>query len=158
MIESKIKPKGDIELVIEYKNTPQKEVITFHNAILDTGREALAKVLANEVGDVFELYISRLLFGNGGTVGGVPQVVNSNRTGLFGTTVANKSASSNIDQNAPSQVIFSSVLKFDDANGEDINEIALQLANGDLYSMATFAGVSKTSDMQVTFGWRLSFV
>lgn len=150
--------KGEITAEIIRKNTNEKEIIKFNNALLDKGREALAKVLANEVEDTFDLYVSKMLFGDGGTSGGVPKTVISSRTGLFGTTVASKGIISNIDPNIPSQVVFTAVLKFDDANGSTINELALQLANGDLYSMATFAGVSKTSDMQITMNWRLSFI
>jgi len=152
-----IRTKGHVEVLIEYKDG-HAEQLNFSNAILDNGREALARVLANDLDDTFDLYVSRMLFGNGGAVSNVPQFVNGGRTGLFGTTVANKAVIANIDPEVPSQVVFTCVLKFDDANGEDVNEVALQLNNGDLYSMATFAGLSKTSDMQVTMGWKISFV
>jgi len=55
-------------------------------------------------------------------------------------------------------VVFTSVLDYDEANGFQINEMALQMNNGDLYSMSTFADLNKTSSMQITWNWKLSFV
>jgi hypothetical protein len=99
-----------------------------------------------------------MLFGDGGTSGGTLKYVDTQRTGLFGITRASKPVISQIDPNIPSQVVFTSVLTFDDANGYALNEMALQMSNGDLYSMVTFADLNKTSSMQITFNWRLSFV
>ena len=150
-------PYGEVEIIFDYLDGT-REIHRGKNALLDKGRESLAKVLANDVGDTFDLYISRMLFGNGGTSGGVPRHVLSTRTGLFGTTVANKVVSANIDSAVPSQVTFSAVLKFDDANGETINELALQLNSGDLYSMYTWTGFGKDSTVQTTMNWRVTFI
>jgi hypothetical protein len=106
----------------------------------------------------YNLYISRMLFGNGGTSGGSKKQVNTSRNGLFGTEVASKPVLSNVDSNLPSQVTFTSVLRFNEANGNALNEMALQMSSGDLYSMVTFPDLNKTSEMQITFNWRLSFV
>jgi hypothetical protein len=99
-----------------------------------------------------------MIFGDGGTAGGTLKVVDSARTALFGVTRASKPVISSVDPNILSQVVFTSVLSFDDANGYAINEMALQMSNGDLYSMVAFADLNKTSSMQITFNWRLSFI
>ena len=39
-----------------------------------------------------------------------------------------------------------------------MNEMALQMANGDLYSMVTFPDLTKTSLMQLTWSWDISFL
>ena len=41
---------------------------------------------------------------------------------------------------------------------DQLNEMALQMANGQLYSMTTFPDLNKTEDMQITFNWRLNFI
>lgn len=148
---------GTVERIIEYSDG-RKEISEIKNTILRKGREALSNSLANSIGSTYEYYINRMLFGDGGTSGGTLKYVDTQRTGLFGITRASKPVISNVDPNIPSQVIFTSVLTFDDANGYSLNEMALQMANGDLYSMVTFADLSKTSLMQITFNWRLSFV
>ena len=149
--------KGNIKATIEYKN--HIEVIEFKNTVLSLGREALASSLANQIGEDFDFYISRMLFGDGGTTGDVPKQVQVDRDGLFGTVQTSKPVIANIDVNNPSQVIFTSVIPYDDpSNGSVLNEMALQMHNGDLYSMATFPGISKTSQMQITWNWRLSFI
>jgi hypothetical protein len=56
------------------------------------------------------------------------------------------------------QVTFTSVLGFDDANGYDLSEMALVLNNDILYSMATFAPLSKTSDIQIIWNWRVNLL
>jgi hypothetical protein len=156
-MRSEIKPVGEVEIVVEYSDGRRSEAVVT-NAVMRRGREALAKVLANSVGTTFDLYVQQMLFGDGGATAGVPKNVNTERNALFGTTRAAKSVIATIDQNAPSQVVFTSVLTFDEANGYPINEMALKMKNGDLYSMATFAGLTKSSSIQVTFNWRISFV
>lgn len=155
--EDMSKPKGIVEMIVENK---EGKVLRkqFNNVTLEKGREALAAGLANEIGDEFNFFISRMLFGDNGTTGGVPKFVDTERNGLFGTTRVNKPVISTIDPNNPSQVVFTSIITFDEGNGFTLNEMALQMNSGDLYSMATFAGISKTSSLQITFNWRLFFV
>jgi len=153
-----IKLIGDVEIKIDYNDGRKQEKICFKNTVLNTGRNAFASILANEIGNDFDFYISRMLFGSNGTDSGSPKYVNSNRTGLFsGSPAANKPVSATIDGTSLNQVVFNTVLTFTEAN-TTLNEIALQMSNGDLYSMTTFADVNKTSAMQLTFSWRLTFV
>lgn len=152
-----IKLIGSIDLIIDYENGRQ-ETMAFLNSVVRTGRYALAKSLANEYGNDYEFFISTMVFGNGGTDDGTPRFVGTLRNGLFGTTVASKSASSVLDVNDPSQVIFTSIISRDEANGQTLNEMALRMYNGDFYSMATFPDIGKTSAMQLTFNWRINFV
>jgi len=148
---------GHVQAVIEYKSG-EKTVIEFPNTILRTGRNALAASLANDVGSQFNFFISRMLFGDGGTAGGVVKFVDTARNGLFGITRANKPVIAQVDPNIPSQVIFTSVVAYSEANGYTLNEMALQMNTGDFYSMVTFPDLTKTDQMQITWNWRLSFV
>jgi hypothetical protein len=159
MIEvcSGLKPCGDVQGIIEYASG-EKRVIEFPNTVLTNGRVALAATLGNALGGSFNFYISRMLFGDGGTVNGVTKFVNAERNGLFGITRASKPVIAVVDPNIPSQVVFTSVLSFSDANGYTLNEMALQMANSQLYSMVTFPDLTKTQQMQITWNWRLSFV
>lgn len=157
MIQEPIKTHGYVTAQIDYKDG-RKETIEFKNTILRKGREALAKSLANDLGDTYQFYVNRMLFGDGGTAGGIVKYVDSQRNGLFGITRASKSIIAQVDPNIPSQVVFTAVLSFDDANGYALNEMALQMSNGDLYSMVTFLDLNKTDQMQITWNWRISFV
>jgi len=155
--EEPVKVSGYVTVNIEHKDGRQ-ETIEFKNTILRKGREALAKSLANDLGDTYQFYVSRMLFGDGGTAGGSVKYVDTARNGLFGITRASKSVIAQVDPNIPSQVVFTAVLGFSDANGYAINEMALQMSNDDLYSMATFLDLNKTDQMQITWNWRISFV
>lgn len=157
MIQESIKTHGFVTVQIDYKDG-RKENIAFKNTILRKGREALAKSLANDLGDTYQFYVNRMLFGDGGTAGGVVKYVDSQRNGLFGITRASKSIIAQVDPNIPSQVVFTAVLSFNDANGYALNEMALQMANGDLYSMVTFLDLNKTDQMQITWNWRISVI
>jgi hypothetical protein len=160
-MNTSVRPVGQVEILVEHSDGRREET-TVHNAVLQRGRYALASCLANNVSPQgFDFFIQNMLFGDGGATGGtpgVPKYVNSEREGLFGAVRASKPVIAVIDPNMPSQVVFTSVLTFGDANGFAINEMALQMSNGDLYSMATSPGFGKTSTMQVTFNWRISFV
>ena len=148
--------RGDIEALIEFSGGGEKK-LAFRNAVLRKGREALALSLANRIGDDFDFFISRMVFGDGGVAGGAVKTVPTDRTALFGTIKASKPVVANIDPNNGSQLILTSVLSFAEALGP-LNEMALKMNSGDLYSMATFPGITKTSDMQITWTWRLSFI
>ena len=156
-MKENVKCKGEVQVLIEFLDG-SNDKIEFRNTILQTGREALAMSLANKVGNDFDFFINRMLFGDGGTTGGAPRVVAPERNGLFGTTRISKPVVANIDANNGSQVIFTSVVTFDEGNGFTLNEMALQLHTGDLYSMATFPVITKTAQMQITWNWRLSFI
>jgi hypothetical protein len=149
--------KGNIQAVIENKSG-SLDVIEFRNTILKTGRSALAFSLANRIGGDFDFFVSRMIFGDGGTNGSIPKIVPVERNGLFGSKIVDKPVVANIDSSNDSQVIFTSVVSFNEGNGFNLNEMALVLQTGDLYSMATFPGVSKTPQMQITFNWKCSFI
>jgi hypothetical protein len=157
-ISEQIKCRGDIECIIEYDDGTPTETWEIRNTILKNGRIALAKVLANELDGFFNFYISRMVFGSSGTNGSVPKYVDDGRNGLFGLTVLTKPVISTVDPNLPTQVILTSVIPFDEANGIVLNEMALQMNNGQLYSMRTFPDLTKTTHMQVTWNWRLNFI
>jgi hypothetical protein len=152
-----IRGKGDVEIIKDWKDG-RREYVDVHNTILLTGRRALAQALANSIGDGFSFYVTRMIFGDGGTVDGVKKYVNSNRNGLFGVTAIWKPVISTLDTTVPAQVIFTSSIRFDEGVGLTLNEMALQMHNGDLYSMTTFPDLNKTEDMQITFNWRLNFI
>lgn len=159
MIEQQdsVKLCGDVEAIIEYSDG-RKERLAFKNAVLNKGREALAASLSNEIGDGFNFYINRMIFGDGGAIDGSIKTVSSNRNGLFGITRVSKPVISSVNPSIPSQVILTSVISSSEGNGFTLNEMAIQMANGNLYSMATFPNLSKTSQMQITWSWRLSFL
>lgn len=156
MIEDQVKCIGWIDAVIEYKDG-RREEMHFPNTVLRKGRQALASALTNSFGDGFDFYISRMLFGDGGSSAGVTKFVDTNRTGLYGLTRASKPVISGVDPTMPNKAIFTSVLTFNDANGFVLSEMALAMNNGDLYSMSTFPDLTKTDQMQITWSWSVNF-
>jgi len=157
MFETVNRPRGDVEAIIDFKSG-ERERICFPNTVLNNGKAVLAQTLAGEIGSSFVFYVCQMVFGNNGTVGGVPRFVDAGREGLFGPTVISKNVIATIDPNNPTQVIFSAILTYDDAVNYTLNEMALQLADETFYSMATFGDISKTNLMQITWSWKLSFV
>ena len=156
-LNEQIKLKGDVQAIIQYDSGDVK-IIEFPNTILLNGKNAMASCLANSIGDQFNFYINRMVFGDGGTAGGSTKFVNANRNGLFGVTRVSKPVIATIDPNISSQVIFTSVIAKEEGNGYPLNEMALKMANDNFYSMVTFPDLNKTNSMQIIFNWRLSFV
>lgn len=151
-----IKSKGSISLTVT--DGEKAYDIAIENAVLRKGRLTLAKCLANDMdGASFNFFVSRMLFGTNGTVNGQPRTVQTERDGLFGDTLIGKNVIATVDEDL-AQVVFTSVLTYNEANGSTINEMALRLNNGDIYSMATFPDLNKTSSIQIVFNWRISFV
>ena len=155
MISSELHPVGTVKITITDGDGLLVKEITVQNQVLKKGRAMLAALLGNQT-DGSLGFISRMLFGSGGTSGGTLKSISAERNGLF-SQVFSKGVISNIDPLDPTQVVFTAILGAGDANGT-INEMALQLGTGDLYSMATFGDINKTSQMQITFNWNISFV
>ena len=157
-VNSGLKTRGDVQMIIDY-TSGERQIIEFPNTVLNKGREAIAASLANNFGGTYEYYVNRMIFGNAGVASGSLKYVDVSRNGLFcGTPVASKPVISAVDPNIPSQVVFTSILTTGDAVGETLNEMALQMSTGDLYSMVTFPDLTKTGSMTITWNWRLSFI
>lgn len=150
--------KGRVEGTIEYRSGRPKEVIKFPNTVLTMGKRAFASALANKFGQGFQFYITNMIFGDGGTSGGVIKYVNADRNGLFGITRLVKPVLSVVDPTQLTQAIFTTVVAYDEAIGVVLSEMALQMSTNDLYSMATFGDLTKTSDMQLTWLWYINFI
>lgn len=156
-LSDELRAVGDVEIVIDKKDG-SRETRYVKNTVLRTGRRALARMLSNDLNDQFDFYVNRILFGDGGTVNGVKKYVDAGRQGLFGVTRVAKPVIANVDNSVPTQVIFTTVLGFEEVVGVTLNEMALQMANGDLYSMLTFSDLTKTEETQITFNWKVQFV
>jgi hypothetical protein len=156
-IDHDVTVRGDIEMIVEY-DTGIKKFTEMRNTILTIGRWSIAKMLANEVGDTFQYYVNRMIFGTNGTQNTVPKYVDAGRTALFGMTALSKPVIAAIDDGSSTTAVFTSVISFAEANDLTLNEMALQMASGDLYSMRSFPDLNKSSNMQVTFNWRINFV
>jgi hypothetical protein len=152
-----IKPYGEAHITITYEDG-REEMMVVKNAVVRKAKEALVLGLVNQIGDSWNFYIEKMLFGTNGTVGGVPKVIEDSRNGLFGTTLLSKSVSSQVNPTVSTQAIFVTVISFSEGNGNIINEMALKMKNGDIYSMITLPGIAKTSAMQLTLSWRISLV
>lgn len=155
--EEQVKCVGWVDVLIEYKDG-RKETMHFDNNVMRRGRAALAAALSNSLADGFNIYVTRMIFGDGGTSGGVPKFVDTNRNGLYGLTRSSKPVVASVDPTTPSKAVFTSVLTFNDANGYALNEMALVMNSGDLYSLATFPDLNKTDAMQITWSWSVNFV
>jgi hypothetical protein len=158
MQTSPIKARGDVKMTICH-NDGKLEIIEFPNTVLTRGRNALAASLTNKFSGTYNYYINRMLFGNAGTTMGSLKYVDASRNGLFcGNPIVSKPVISSVDSNVPSQAIFTSVLTNSDAVGETLNEMALQMGTGDIYSMVTFPDFTKTDNMSIIWNWTLSFI
>lgn len=156
-LTDQVKTRGDVEIIKEYSDG-RKEVSWVHNTILTLGRRALARTLANNLDSQFDFYINAMIWGDGGTVNGVKRYVDTSRNGLFGTTRIQKPVLANIDSSIPTQVIFTATIPMAEDVGMVLSEMALRMANGDLYSMVTFPNLTIIDGMQITFNWYLNFI
>ena len=156
-MKSKIETKGYISCLIEYDDG-LKETVDFNNSVKLKGKSAIGKILLNQVGDVNSFFINRMLFGDGGRNGGIPRIVEQDNNSLFGTVRVVKPVVSTANPNDSTEIRFSSTLGKEDGNGIHIDEMSLQMENGDLFSMATWPGFVKASNMQITFTWKIVLI
>jgi hypothetical protein len=157
MLKEVIHQRGDVEVIIDHRSGRQEKIM-LKNAILNNAKNANASAICNDIGQTFQFYVSNMIFGTNGTLGGAPKVVDASRNGLFGPTLVNKQVMSTVNPQMLTQAIFTAVIGFDEGNGNIINEMALVMKNDDLYSMVTLGGISKDSSIQITFNWRISYI
>lgn len=158
MIE-KIKSKGFVEILVE--DIEKKQIISkikLKNTILNSGKSILSRMISNNTSSSL-IYINSMDFGEGGESEGVPKVVTPDRTSLFTpiSGVIGVSAIGDWNSSSEKQAVFSSTITTSQAVGRTINEAALKMSNGELFSMITFGGLSKTSSLQFTLNWTIIF-
>lgn len=156
MERDEMKIKGTLSVMIEDGDWKEERLLS--NTILLTGKSAVVHSLGYDIGGSFQYYVDRMIFGDGGEESGVPKRVSVTSTSLNGDTRASVSASASFSPDVQNQIVFTSVLTGSHAVGYTLNEAALQLANGGLFSMVTFPGLPKTSTMTLTFNWTLTVV
>lgn len=150
-----IKPKGFIKAKIRFKTTGETKIIEFHNMVLNGGKEFLAKSLLEGSKPI----VANILFGDGGTEdNGQPKEVSPNRDKLHGITRVKKPVVAQIDPETPTQVIFSVVIDENEGNEFPLNEMGLELSDGTLFSLSTFANLNKDDQMEISYWWFVSFV
>ena len=149
-----VKTKGYIRRTIKYKDGTV-EVAEFHNAMLDGGKQYLARCLLEESP---KLYIKHMIFGDGGTNNGEPKEISPMQDALFGVTRVEKLVVAQLDPEMPKQVIFSVVIGEDEGNNHPLNEMALVLSDGTLSNLSTFADLNKTDQMEIDWSWVVCFV
>lgn len=154
-ITEKHEMRGEISVRIDYLDGRPTEHRHFPNTILETARKLWAGFLANQEKQAF---ISHMVFGDGGTQQNVKKPVRAEMTELFGITRVSKPVIAQIDPDNPKHVIFTAVIGKEDGNGHPLNEMALKLNTGELYSLATFMDLNKTDQMQLTWNWRLIII
>ena len=150
-----VKPKGYIQAKITHKNTGKVEIIQFDNIILNSGKEFLAKCLL-EIDA--KPHVKYMLFGDGGTIDGQVREVSPTQDKLYGITRIKKAVISQADPEMPSQIIFSVVVEEGEGNESPLNEMALELSDGTLFNLSTFANLNKTDQMEIAWSWFVCFV
>jgi hypothetical protein len=151
-----IKAQGYVEIIVQDSVTGEIIKVEKKNTVLVSGKATLARLLANDVSGV---YVQNMIFGQGGEDGNVPKVVDSGRTSLFSfISGTSTTVSSGWTSDYPTRATFSATLNSSTANGSVINEAALELSNGDLFSMITFGGLTKTSSLNFTLNWNLLII
>ena len=149
-----VKSKGYIQARIRYK-TGEIETIQFNNAILNHGKEYLARCLLEEPS---KLHITHMIFGDGGTVNGQPKEISPMQEALHGVTRIKKPVVAQVDPEMPTQLIFSVVITENEGNNFPLNEMALLLSDGTLFNLSTFYDLNKTDQMEIDWSWFVCFV
>jgi len=154
-MQDKILVRGHIIGKIRYLNG-SVEHFDFPNTVLNCAKVRMADFLINE--SPKPIHITHVLFGDGAFEAGEKKEPSPTRTSLFGIVRANKKVVRQVDPEIPTQLIFSITLENEDANGHVLNEMALQMNDGELFSISTFPNLTKTDDFAVDWLWIVNFV
>jgi hypothetical protein len=148
-----ITAKGFIKATIKYQD--RVEELVFKNLVLNSGKEVLANNLLETDSKPF---VKNIIFGDGGSVNGTPKEVQPTQEGVNGVVRIKKSVVAQLDPENPTQAMFTVVLNENEGNDFVLNEMGLELSNGKLYSLSTFADLNKTAQMEITWDWYVYYV
>lgn len=153
MLVDCISIKGYVVRKITYRDG-RTECDSFSNTVLATARIAgTASLVSKE-----PLYITHMLFGDGGCDKQQVKPVISNQEWLNGVTRAKKEVVAQVNPELPTEAIFTAALDFEDANGFNVNEMGLLTNTGKLFCMATFPDQGKTDNMRIDWDWHVIFI
>lgn len=154
-MQDKISIRGYIIGKIRYLDG-SVESFEFPNTVLNSAKARMADFLINE--NPKPIHITNILFGDGGFEGDQRKEVNPTQTSLFGIVRASKKVVRQVDPEIPTQLIFSVTLEHEDANGHTLNEMALQMNDGELFSISTIQNLTKTDQMALDWLWVVNFI
>ena len=155
-MQDTIKPKGEIEITVKNVDTGETVTVQRSNTVLNNGRAVLARAITQDF-SAYDFYIDSMVFGTGGEDGAVPKVVDPGRSSLY-NQVLSISVNKSWDENYPTRGTFTGTISSVQGNNFTLNEAGLVTSTGDLFSMATFSGLGKTSQLQFTLNWNIVFI
>lgn len=146
---------GCVKIKIEEDDKPIIS-LNYNNKVLNKSKSLFADAIIS--GKL--PFIEKMLFGDEGWdhEKNEKKEVDENRTSLFGITRASKKVIGQKDSEVSNQAIFTATLEKEDAVGISLSEMALQLSNGELYSMLTHPEFNKTDKMKLTFSWEIYYI
>lgn len=132
------------------------EIVRFEegdNLVVNGGRAAIAHCVAGD--DIANQSVTGMTFGDGSGSVAVTD------TGLFGTTIINKSVTYNFPSvSPPTQVAFVATVGQFEGNGsgsQDYREAGLLTGANALWSHKVFGLIQKTSDLVIEATWTVTF-
>lgn len=153
MLQDSITIQGYVVRKVTYRDG-KTECDSFSNTVLATARIAGAASLVSKE----PLFVTHMLFGDGGTENQQVKNVISHQEWLNGVTRAKKEVTAQVNPEMPTEAIFTAALDYEDANGSNINEMGLLTNTGQLYCMATFPDMGKTEGVRIDWDWHVLFV
>lgn len=147
------------ELDIEILDSIQGNNHRHHNnTVLMRGKNSIVRMLGNQIGGSFDLYVDSMVFGDGGEENQILRSIDGGRDGLFGNRVAQILVVPSYPIDVMNQVHFTATMPGNMAVGQEISEAALMLKDGSLFSMLVFPSILKTENRILTFNWTLTVV
>lgn len=144
-LSEKINPKGRVFMQIWNAAGDLLETHEFDNLIVNSGKQALARLLGSGNSDY---RVSQVGFGTNGTP------PNSNNGGLLGGVLIKLL---NTTSYAGNSVIYEYELLTSEGNGNSLQEFALITHNNELFSRVTRSPIAKTADIRITGTWTITF-
>jgi hypothetical protein len=154
-VKDYIKTIGQISLII--KQGGQKSQFSFQNQLLNGGRRFLISNLLQRPSST-SIFLKNMLFGDGGAVNDDVKPVVPEMEQMFGVTRMKKEAVVQINPEIPTQLLLTVIVPENEGNDFALNEMALELSDGTLFSLATFPSFNKTDQMELTWLWSVFFV
>jgi hypothetical protein len=133
------------------------EKFTFKNQLLNPGRRFLLSNLIPRPSSS-PIFIKSILFADGGTHNNEVRMVEPEMEHPFGVIRMRKEVISQVNPEVPTEALFSVTVGENEGNDFTLNEMGLELSNGDLFSLATFPDFNKTSQMALDWSWSVCFV
>jgi len=152
-----VQANGYVDLTLRNLDDGTTKQERIKNTVLMGGKTVLAKALS-QIYEEYDFFIDKMVFGSGGKSGSSIKTIDPSATTSLFHQEFEIAAVNGWDIDYPNMARFTGTIgSATPGYTLDLNEMGLMTSSGQLFSMVTFSGFTKSSSIEFTLNWTIVF-